>query len=155
MPDWYRSYEVLNKNGWGLRHGWSKNLYARAAEGSINPVAKIVDLGNACRIDKPYTQDIQTIEYRCPEVILGTGIHVFIIHVFIFYMYESKCVDMHVCLAHVLTRYHAYAYACMHMCICTHACMHTSKLETFLSQCAGKHAIKTYFALACPHFSLF
>jgi len=34
---------------------------------------KIVDLGNACWRNKHFTSDIQTRQYRCPEVILGAG----------------------------------------------------------------------------------
>ena len=34
--------------------------------------AVIVDLGNACWTYKQFTQDIQTRQYRCPEVILGS-----------------------------------------------------------------------------------
>ena len=34
---------------------------------------KVVDLGNACWRDKHFTADIQTRQYRCPEVILGAG----------------------------------------------------------------------------------
>ena len=33
--------------------------------------AVIVDLGNACWVDKHFSEDIQTRQYRCPEVILG------------------------------------------------------------------------------------
>lgn len=32
---------------------------------------KIADLGNACWVDKHFTNDIQTRQYRAPEVILG------------------------------------------------------------------------------------
>lgn len=32
---------------------------------------KIADLGNACWVDKHFTDDIQTRQYRSPEVILG------------------------------------------------------------------------------------
>lgn len=32
---------------------------------------KIADLGNACWTDHHFTEDIQTRQYRCPEVILG------------------------------------------------------------------------------------
>ena len=32
---------------------------------------KIVDLGNGCYIDKHFTDNIQTREYRSPEAILG------------------------------------------------------------------------------------
>ncbi|XP_015794304.2 SRSF protein kinase 2-like, partial [Tetranychus urticae] len=34
---------------------------------------KIADLGNACWIDHHFTEDIQTRQYRCLEVILGAG----------------------------------------------------------------------------------
>ena len=34
---------------------------------------KIVDLGNACWTHKHFTDDIQTRQYRSPEVLLGTG----------------------------------------------------------------------------------
>ncbi|KAF8405558.1 hypothetical protein HHK36_010465 [Tetracentron sinense] len=34
---------------------------------------KIVDFGNACWVDKQYTNDIQTMQYRAPEVIIGAG----------------------------------------------------------------------------------
>ncbi|ORY35357.1 kinase-like domain-containing protein [Naematelia encephala] len=33
---------------------------------------KIADLGNACWVDHHFTNDIQTRQYRCPEIILGT-----------------------------------------------------------------------------------
>jgi serine/threonine protein kinase len=35
--------------------------------------AKIVDLGNACWTHKHFTEDIQTRQYRAPEVLLGAG----------------------------------------------------------------------------------
>lgn len=34
---------------------------------------KLVDFGNACWIDKHFTEDIQTRQYRSPEVIIGAG----------------------------------------------------------------------------------
>lgn len=34
---------------------------------------KIADLGNACWIDHHYTDDIQTRQYRCLEVLIGAG----------------------------------------------------------------------------------
>jgi serine/threonine-protein kinase SRPK3 len=34
---------------------------------------KIADLGNACWVDHHFTNDIQTRQYRCPEIILGTS----------------------------------------------------------------------------------
>lgn len=36
-----------------------------------NVHAKIVDLGNSCWVHKHFTSDIQTRQYRSPEVILG------------------------------------------------------------------------------------
>lgn len=68
-----------NREGWGevggdpekpqrLQRGWSaswpSSKYFRA---------KLVDLGNACPEARPFTDDIQTIEYRCPEVVIGAG----------------------------------------------------------------------------------
>lgn len=38
-------------------------------------VVKIADLGNACWINKHFTDDIQTRQYRSPEVILGIKYH--------------------------------------------------------------------------------
>jgi len=35
------------------------------------PVVKIADLGTACWVDKHFTDDVQTRQYRSPEVILG------------------------------------------------------------------------------------
>lgn len=34
---------------------------------------KIADLGNACWVDRHFTEDIQTRQYRCIEVLLGCG----------------------------------------------------------------------------------
>jgi serine/threonine protein kinase len=36
-------------------------------------VYKIVDLGNACWVDRHFSEDIQTRQYRSPEVILGAS----------------------------------------------------------------------------------
>lgn len=33
---------------------------------------KVVDLGNACFASHPFTNDIQTRQYRCPETLLHT-----------------------------------------------------------------------------------
>ena len=38
-----------------------------------NLEVKIADLGNACWIDRHFTEDIQTRQYRCLEVIIGAG----------------------------------------------------------------------------------
>ncbi|XP_042509420.1 SRSF protein kinase 1-like [Macadamia integrifolia] len=45
---------------------------AKVMEG-INFKCKIVDFGNACWVDKRFTEDIQTRQYRAPEVIIGAG----------------------------------------------------------------------------------
>ncbi len=38
--------------------------------------AKVVDFGNACWVHKQFTSDIQTRQYRCPEVrIIHINIH--------------------------------------------------------------------------------
>eukprot|EP01066_Platyproteum_vivax_P011519 Platyproteum_vivax@DN5233_c0_g1_i1.p1 len=34
---------------------------------------RVVDLGNACWVDKHFSEDIQTRQYRSPEVIMGAG----------------------------------------------------------------------------------
>lgn len=44
----------------------------RSLEG-IDLRCKIVDFGNACWIDKQFTDDIQTRQYRAPEVVIGAG----------------------------------------------------------------------------------
>ncbi|XP_074584338.1 uncharacterized protein LOC141840296 [Curcuma longa] len=47
-------------------------LQERSLDG-IDLRSKIVDFGNACWSDKKLTDDIQTRQYRSPEVILGAG----------------------------------------------------------------------------------
>lgn len=39
----------------------------------IDVQCKIVDFGNACWADKPFAEEIQTRQYRAPEVILQAG----------------------------------------------------------------------------------
>jgi serine/threonine-protein kinase SRPK3 len=41
----------------------------------LNISVKIADLGNACWTDYHFTNDIQTRQYRSPEVILGAKWH--------------------------------------------------------------------------------
>jgi len=38
-----------------------------------NIVVKVVDLGNACWTNEHFSEDIQTRQYRAPEVIIGAG----------------------------------------------------------------------------------
>ena len=40
---------------------------------AIPKECKVIDLGNACWTYKKFTSDIQTRQYRCPEVILGAS----------------------------------------------------------------------------------
>ncbi|KXZ45785.1 hypothetical protein GPECTOR_50g578 [Gonium pectorale] len=40
-------------------------------EGLLTAACKVVDFGNACWTYKQFTTDVQTRQYRCPEVILG------------------------------------------------------------------------------------
>jgi len=44
----------------------------RSLEG-IDFKCKIVDFGNACWVDKQFAEEIQTRQYRSPEVIIGSG----------------------------------------------------------------------------------
>ncbi|CAN6441008.1 unnamed protein product [Victoria cruziana] len=39
---------------------------------SLDLKCKLVDFGNACWVYKQFTSDIQTRQYRCPEVLLGS-----------------------------------------------------------------------------------
>ncbi|EOX90643.1 Kinase superfamily protein isoform 1 [Theobroma cacao] len=45
---------------------------ARCLDG-IDVRCKVVDFGNACWADKPFAEEIQTRQYRAPEVILRSG----------------------------------------------------------------------------------
>ncbi|KAH7427154.1 hypothetical protein KP509_10G032000 [Ceratopteris richardii] len=46
--------------------------YRKRPLASVELQCKIVDLGNACWTYKQFTSDIQTRQYRCPEVLLGS-----------------------------------------------------------------------------------
>lgn len=45
----------------------------RQRDSDLTLKVKIADLGNACWVDKHFTDDIQTRQYRSPEVILGAS----------------------------------------------------------------------------------
>jgi hypothetical protein len=62
---------VTKKNKKKERGGVEKNS-GQADGASESYEAVIVDLGNACWVDKHFSEDIQTRQYRCPEVILGS-----------------------------------------------------------------------------------
>ncbi|CAG9465065.1 unnamed protein product [Pedinophyceae sp. YPF-701] len=55
---------------------WGEDIWDMLEEYKTWDVADwqctVVDFGNACWTFKQFTQDIQTRQYRCPEVILGT-----------------------------------------------------------------------------------
>ncbi|KAF8309743.1 kinase-like protein, partial [Clavulina sp. PMI_390] len=56
----------------GARHdAMSTDDSTSSAEVLERVTVKIADLGNACWVDHHFTDDIQTRQYRCPEVILG------------------------------------------------------------------------------------
>ena len=48
-------------------------MYSASSPNLISPIVKICDLGNACWIDKHFTDDITTRQYRAPESILQCG----------------------------------------------------------------------------------
>lgn len=51
----------------------SKTDLESAAEAAFETISvKIADLGNACWVGHHFTNDIQTRQYRSPEVILGS-----------------------------------------------------------------------------------
>ncbi|XP_028789989.1 serine/threonine-protein kinase SRPK [Neltuma alba] len=64
----------------GTRVDWSKNQGNKRGTRSLRQKllksvdlkCKLVDFGNACWTYKQFTNDIQTRQYRCPEVILGS-----------------------------------------------------------------------------------
>ncbi|KAH7512076.1 hypothetical protein FEM48_Zijuj12G0052100 [Ziziphus jujuba var. spinosa] len=54
----------------GIRRG--SRLTRQKLLSSVDLNCKLVDFGNACWTYKQFTNDIQTRQYRCPEVILGS-----------------------------------------------------------------------------------
>lgn len=62
--DGSKSKEESNKRG-------SRSMRQKLLS-SIDLKCKLVDFGNACWTFKQFTNDIQTRQYRCPEVILGS-----------------------------------------------------------------------------------
>ncbi|KAI4987818.1 hypothetical protein ZWY2020_028576, partial [Hordeum vulgare] len=58
------------KRGGGLRRGNRGTRNRMAMEAELG--CKLVDFGNACWTYKQFTSDIQTRQYRCPEVLLGS-----------------------------------------------------------------------------------
>ncbi|KAE8792248.1 Protein kinase dsk1 [Hordeum vulgare] len=58
------------KRGGGHRRGNKGTRNRMAMEAELG--CKLVDFGNACWTYKQFTSDIQTRQYRCPEVLLGS-----------------------------------------------------------------------------------
>ena len=50
---------------------WSVQLMGERLAGVDS---KLVDFGNACWVQRHFTEDIQTRQYRCPEVRAATGV---------------------------------------------------------------------------------
>ena len=49
------------------------SVTSRIKRGELDKIqVKIADLGNACWVDRHFTSDIQTRQYRSPEVIIGS-----------------------------------------------------------------------------------
>ncbi|KAL9225591.1 hypothetical protein vseg_001496 [Gypsophila vaccaria] len=73
-----RSDDVIS-NGYSVESHGRKKSSRRGSRStrqkllkSVDGNCKLVDLGNACWTYKQFTADIQTRQYRCPEVILGS-----------------------------------------------------------------------------------
>jgi serine/threonine-protein kinase SRPK3 len=58
------------KRGGGRRRGSRETRKRMAMQADLS--CKLVDFGNACWTYKQFTNDIQTRQYRCPEVLLGS-----------------------------------------------------------------------------------
>ncbi|KAF2307493.1 hypothetical protein GH714_029133 [Hevea brasiliensis] len=65
--DGTKSNDLENQGNKRGSHSTRKKLLA-----SVDLKCKLVDFGNACWTYKQFTNDIQTRQYRCPEVILGS-----------------------------------------------------------------------------------
>jgi serine/threonine protein kinase len=79
-----REFVYRKKGGWlerlcafveasGVRGGGGSEHVVGWRGGGRVVRTEIVDLGNSCLESKPFTEEIQTIEYRSPEVILRAG----------------------------------------------------------------------------------
>ncbi|KAI8380633.1 kinase-like domain-containing protein [Choanephora cucurbitarum] len=68
--------DTMTEDERGRHHGSRKRSRSRRRAGPSTDEhkdikIKIADLGNACWVDRHFTEDIQTRQYRSPEVILG------------------------------------------------------------------------------------
>ncbi|KAK4755253.1 hypothetical protein SAY87_009010 [Trapa incisa] len=60
----------VSKRGQASKRG--NSITRQKLLASVDHKCKLVDFGNACWTYKQFTSDIQTRQYRCPEVILGS-----------------------------------------------------------------------------------
>lgn len=74
MPDADFHRDVLSREVSGISLDKSNTIEKKKAEDAtaLDTISvKIADLGNACWTSHHFTNDIQTRQYRSPEVILG------------------------------------------------------------------------------------
>ena len=71
-----RTSDVLTQEVSGIsldRNGSSEKTSQEEIDKAMDTISvKIADLGNACWVGHHFTNDIQTRQYRSPEVILGS-----------------------------------------------------------------------------------
>ncbi|KAI9254842.1 kinase-like domain-containing protein [Sporodiniella umbellata] len=65
------SQPLLSEENRGRKQSRSRSGSSPAYEETHSVKVKIADLGNACWTDHHFTEDIQTRQYRSPEVIMG------------------------------------------------------------------------------------
>jgi len=61
-----------NKQNWEVITDMSQQPDLKDEEALLKSRTVVVDLGNACKTNRQYGHDIQTRQYRAPEVILGS-----------------------------------------------------------------------------------
>lgn len=75
MPRLTRGSDVLTENISGIslnKTGSPSSASQEEIDKAMDTISvKIADLGNACWVGHHFTNDIQTRQYRSPEVILG------------------------------------------------------------------------------------
>ncbi|XP_022752629.1 serine/threonine-protein kinase spk-1-like [Durio zibethinus] len=72
VEDEAKSDGINNGNQGKERHRRGSSATRKKLLEEVDLKCKLVDFGNACWTYKQFTNDIQTRQYRCPEVILGS-----------------------------------------------------------------------------------
>ncbi|XP_021278943.1 serine/threonine-protein kinase spk-1 isoform X2 [Herrania umbratica] len=72
IKDETKSDEINNSNQEKRRRRRGSRATRKKLLAEVDLKCKLVDFGNACWTYKQFTNDIQTRQYRCPEVILGS-----------------------------------------------------------------------------------